>query len=48
VRDAVELHVRQTGVQLVLETRGSTHGDQILAALSEAGYDVQRIERGLR
>jgi threonine dehydratase len=43
VRDAVELHVRQTGVQLVLETRSASHAEQIVAALIEAGYELERI-----
>ncbi|HEY5141903.1 MAG TPA: threonine ammonia-lyase [Solirubrobacteraceae bacterium] len=38
VREGVDLHVRETGVQLVLETRGSEHADRVLRALSEAGY----------
>jgi threonine dehydratase len=44
VREAVPLHVRQTGVHLVLETRGADHADQILAALRDAGYEVERPE----
>jgi len=43
VRDAVELHVRQTGVQLVLETRGAEHAADIVTALRDAGYDIERI-----
>ena len=43
VRDAVSLHVRQTGVALVLETRGADHADQIVAALKAAGYEVERL-----
>jgi threonine dehydratase len=43
VRDAVELHVRQTGVQLVLETRSAAHADEIVTALTNAGYEVERI-----
>jgi threonine dehydratase len=40
VREAVSLHVRETGVELTLETRGPEHTEQVLAALQEAGYDV--------
>ncbi len=43
VRDAVSLHVRQTGVALVLETRGADHAEQIVAALKAAGYEVERL-----
>jgi threonine dehydratase len=40
-REAVPLHVRETGVQLTLETRGRTHTDEVLAALADAGYEVR-------
>jgi threonine dehydratase len=46
VRDAVPLSVRQTGVELVLETRGADHADAIVAALEDAGYDVERLRGG--
>jgi threonine dehydratase len=42
VRDAVELSVRETGVELTLETRGARHAEAILHTLREAGYDVSR------
>ncbi len=42
VRDAVPLHVRETGVQLVLETRSAEHAEEIVAALRDAGYEVER------
>ncbi|HWX97284.1 MAG TPA: pyridoxal-phosphate dependent enzyme [Solirubrobacteraceae bacterium] len=40
VREAVRLHVRETGVELTLETRGRGHTDEVLDALRVAGYDV--------
>jgi threonine dehydratase len=40
VREAVPLHVRETGVELTLETRGRAHTDALLAELRDAGYDV--------
>jgi threonine dehydratase len=40
VRDGVELAIRETGVELTLETRGPQHLDRVLAALRQAGYDV--------
>ncbi|HEV7586332.1 MAG TPA: threonine ammonia-lyase [Solirubrobacteraceae bacterium] len=40
VREAVRLHVRETGVELTLETRGRGHTDDVLASLRGAGYDV--------
>ena len=34
------LHVRETGVELTLETRGPEHTAELLAALQRAGYEV--------
>ena len=42
VREGLELHVRETGVQLVVETRGRDHADEVIGALEEAGYVVDR------
>src|ERR1700749_4017862 len=44
VRDAVALHVRETGVEITLETRGPAHSDEIVAALQSAGYEVRRLD----
>jgi threonine dehydratase len=44
VREAVPLHVRETGVEIALETRGAEHGAAIVAALQAAGYEVQRLD----
>ncbi|MGA9858544.1 MAG: threonine ammonia-lyase [Solirubrobacteraceae bacterium] len=44
VREAVSLHVRETGVEIALETRGPEHGEAILRALRDAGYDVRRLD----
>jgi threonine dehydratase len=38
VREGVELHVRETAVQLILETRGRDHAAQLLEAIGGAGY----------
>src|SRR5205807_290480 len=35
VREAVPLHVRETGVELTLETRGKAHTEEVLAVLSD-------------
>jgi threonine dehydratase len=43
VRESADLHVRQTGVELTLEARGADHAEEILSALREAGYAVQRL-----
>jgi threonine dehydratase len=41
VREGIDLHVRETAVELVLETRGQDHADAVLVALDEAGYAAQ-------
>ena len=46
VREAVDLHVRQTGVELTLETRGGEHAQAILTALQDSGYRVTRLGGG--
>jgi threonine dehydratase len=40
LREGVDLHVRETGVQLVLETRGRDHASQVVEGLRAAGYDA--------
>ncbi|MDP2711333.1 MAG: threonine ammonia-lyase [Solirubrobacteraceae bacterium] len=42
VREGVDLHVRETAVHLVLETRGREHAQQVLAVVAREGY-VARI-----
>ncbi len=44
LRDAVPLHVRETGVDLVLETRGLDHAAEIVTALEASGYEVERFD----
>jgi threonine dehydratase len=41
VREGVYLHVRETAVELVLETRGHEHAERVLAALAGAGYEAR-------
>ena len=43
VREGVDLHVRETAVQLVLETRGRDHAQRVLEALTHAGFDVRVV-----
>ncbi|MBO0768565.1 MAG: threonine dehydratase, partial [Solirubrobacterales bacterium] len=38
IREGMNLHVRETLVQLVLETRGKDHAEAVSQALSAAGY----------
>ena len=40
VREGVDLHVRETGVQIAMEVRNREHGDRIVAAVRAAGYRV--------
>ena len=43
VREGVTLHVRETGVQVVLEVRGREHSDSVIAAARENGYVVDEV-----
>ena len=40
VREGLDLHVRETAIELVLETRGADHADEVLAAVRAAGYEA--------
>lgn len=40
VREGVDLHVRETGVNAVLEVRGPDHAEAIIDAVRHAGYEV--------
>jgi len=41
VREGLDLHVRETAVELVLETRGHEHAQSVRAALGAAGYEAR-------
>jgi threonine dehydratase len=43
IREGVELHVRETAVQLVLETRSHTHASEIIRAVRDAGYSEPTV-----
>jgi threonine dehydratase len=43
VREGLDLHVRETAVQLVLETRGREHADDVLAQVRGAGYEARVV-----
>jgi threonine dehydratase len=43
VREGVDLGVRETGIELTVETRGPEHAAQLLAALGDAGYDPTEV-----
>ena len=44
VREGVDLHVRETAIQLVLETRGRDHAEAVLAAIARDGYAARVID----
>jgi threonine dehydratase len=44
VREAVSLHVRETGIEIALETRGADHGAEIVRVLEAAGYAIRRLD----
>jgi threonine dehydratase len=43
VREAAHLGVRETGVELTLETRGPEHTAEVVAALGDEGYEVTSV-----
>ena len=43
VREGIALHVRETAVQLVLETRGPKHADEVCTAVAAAGYEPRVV-----
>jgi threonine dehydratase len=43
VRDGVDLSVRETGVELTMETRGPDHARALLDALRAAGYQPDQV-----
>ncbi len=38
LREGIDLHVRETGVQLVMETQGRDHAVRVIQAIEAAGY----------
>jgi threonine dehydratase len=42
LREGIGLHVRETGVQLTIETRSREHADGVVEAVRDAGYGVSR------
>jgi threonine dehydratase len=44
MREGFDLHVRETAVELVLETRGREHADRVMEAMRAAGYPAQPLE----
>lgn len=45
IREGVDLHVRETGIRLVLQTDGREHGERVVGAVREQGFAVEH-DRG--
>ena len=41
MREGLDLHVRETAVEFVLETRGHDHAQRVLGTLHTEGYAAQ-------
>jgi threonine dehydratase len=44
VREGLELHVRETAVELVIETRGHDHAEEVVGTLNKAGYQTRVLD----
>jgi threonine dehydratase len=45
IREGFDLHIRETAVQLVLETRGQAHAAEVTESVRAAGYSEPRLLR---
>jgi threonine dehydratase len=43
IREGIDLHIRETAVQLVLETRGLEHAERVTAAVRDDGYPEPKL-----
>jgi threonine dehydratase len=43
VREGLDLHVRETAIELVIETRGHDHAEDVVGTLRDAGYETRVI-----
>ena len=43
VRDGVSLHVRETGVEVLIESRSQRDSGDLIARLAESGYEVEEL-----
>jgi threonine dehydratase len=46
LREGVALHVRESAVQLVIETRDREHARRVSSAVREAGYELHTLGSG--
>jgi len=40
VREGLDLHIRETAIELVMETRGHDHAREVVAVMNESGYQT--------
>lgn len=45
IREGFDLHIRETAVQMVLETRGAAHAAEVTESVRAAGYSEPRLLR---
>ena len=43
VREGIDLHVRETGVQIALEVRHREHAESVVEAAEAGGYDITEL-----
>jgi threonine dehydratase len=43
VREGLNLHVRETGVQVVLEVRGRDHTAEIITIVKSEGFEISEM-----
>ena len=43
LREGLDLHVRETGVQIVLEVRGCEHSNALIESAMESDYEISRV-----
>ncbi|MGE5636937.1 MAG: threonine ammonia-lyase [Nocardioidaceae bacterium] len=48
LRDGIEVHVRETAIKLVLQTRGPEHSNEIVGAVRGEGFEVRVEHEALR
>jgi threonine dehydratase len=41
LREGLDLHVRETAIQLVLRTRGPDHGREVMDAVAADGFELR-------
>ena len=44
MREGIDLHVRETAVQLTLETRGRDHAHEVMTRVRDAGYEPHVVD----